>query len=148
MNNLPEMSRLKILIADDASFWRTLMRDFVQSFGVGEIRGVGSLAHAWETLGEFRPHMLICDWQMADGCGLDLVRRIRHAKGSPNRFINIMMVTSFNEEHRVHLALDEGINGYLAKPFAAGDFLRAFIQCVEDRRPYEVSESYIGPARA
>ncbi len=148
MNNLPEKSRLRILIADDASFWRTLLHDFMQSFGVQEIRGVGSIGHAWETLQEFRPHMFICDWQMNDGCGLDLVKRVRHAKDSPNRFINVMMVTSFSEEHRVHLAMDAGINGYIAKPFTAGDFLRKFIHCMKDRRPFEVSESYSGPSRS
>ena len=80
--------------------------------------------------------------------GLDLVKRVRHAKDSPNRFINVMMVTSFSEEHRVHLAMDAGINGYIAKPFTAGDFLRKFIHCMKDRRPFEVSESYSGPSRS
>lgn len=143
-----DYSNLKVLIADDMSFWRTLMRNFVDALGVRQVRSVESARKAWDMVCEFQPHILICDWQMLDGEGIELLRMVRHSKDSPNRFMNVMMVTAFNEEHRVRQALREGVNCYLTKPMTAQDFLRKFAHCAEDRRPFESTPSYLGPQRS
>jgi CheY-like chemotaxis protein len=147
MELAPDFSHLKVLIADDMSFWRTLMRDFVDALGVRQVRAVSSAREAWKVVCGFQPHILICDWQMLDGEGIELLRMVRRSKESPNRFMNVMMVTAFNEEHRVRQALREGVNCYLTKPMTAQDFLRKFTHCALDRRPFEASPSYLGPQR-
>ena len=67
--------------------------------------------HQWQQSG---PDLVICDWQLPGGTGLDLVRKIREA-GSEVPFI---MVTARSDRDSVLAAARYRVNGFIRKPFS------------------------------
>jgi DNA-binding response OmpR family regulator len=63
----------------------------------------------WQT---WQPHLLVVDWMLPGGSGLDLVRTVRAAGDR----VPIIMVTARNEEPDIVVALEMGADDYLVKP--------------------------------
>ena len=142
-----DYSNIRVVIVDGMLFWRDLIRNFLNELGIRHIRCVSNAKKSWTTIREFQPHVVICDWKLPDGSGLELLRLIRHADESPNRFLNVMMVTAYNEQHRVHAALRAGVNTYITKPTSAQAFMMKFATSLADERPFEIVGDYFGPPR-
>lgn len=64
--------------------------------------------------------LIICDWFMPGGSGLDLLMRIR--RNTYFSRIPFLMVTGAKEKEQVSAALKEGVDGYLLKPFSPEQF--------------------------
>ena len=145
-STFPDLSYLTIGIIDDLAFSRTMMRSVLVAAGANRVEVASDSTEGWQMICSSRPHLLVLDWQLKTGSGLDLLRQIRLAAESPNRFMAVLMVTSFREEHRVQEALGSGVTAYLAKPFSPNELILRVKFCVEDRRDFVHGPQYLGPA--
>lgn len=68
-----------------------------------------------------RPDVIVMDLQMAPIDGIESTRRIR----ALYKDIEVVALTSFAEDERVHAALEAGASGYLFKDSDAGDVAAA-----------------------
>ena len=114
---VPETERIRVLVVDDHAVVRRGLVAFLESEPdldlVGDADGYD---HALEMLAELDaqarlPDVVLMDLQMAAPDGIAATREIR----ARYRDIEVVALTSFGEDSRVHAALDAGAAGYLLK---------------------------------
>jgi DNA-binding NarL/FixJ family response regulator len=106
-----------VLVVDDHAVVRRGLLAFLESEPdlevVGEAEGG---AQALELLARLasegrRPHVVVMDLQMEPLDGIESTRQIRSRYSE----VEVVALTSFGEEERVHAALESGASGYLLK---------------------------------
>jgi two-component system chemotaxis response regulator CheY len=107
--------QLKVLIVDDTTTSRMLIRDGLQEIGIKNISfasdGEQGLKHVMVT----PTHLVISDFNMPKLDGLGLLRAMRqHAPTQKTPFI---MLTGKGDKELLQKAIQLGINNYLTKPF-------------------------------
>jgi CheY-like chemotaxis protein len=110
------MSKVSVLIVDDASFIRDLvkkgLRDNFPGIGLDEATN-GRKAQQMLTRQAF--DLILCDWEMPEMTGLELLQWCRaHETLKTTPFI---MVTSRGDKENVVQAIQAGISDYIGKPF-------------------------------
>ncbi len=142
-----DFSLISVLVCDDSFYIRSLVRSFLEGFGVRNVHDAGDTEEGFAKFVEFEPDLVITDWQMGDSSGLDLVYLIRWSEKSPNQFCPIIMLTGFTERERVEEARDAGVSGYLAKPLSAEQLYKRLCKLIDDRRAFVKQSDYFGPDR-
>ena len=113
---------MRILVADDDRFSRTLLSDLLEAWG-HEVVSVSDGEEAWRLLhGEMDFSLLITDWVMPSVDGLELCRRVRARTQA--RYLPVIIVSSLAETEHLIKGLDAGADAFLTKPVDAG-MLRA-----------------------
>ncbi len=107
---------MKLLIVDDSSTMRRIIKNTLQRLGYDDILEAEHGLQAWELLDTIDDiNILITDWNMPEMNGLDLVKKVR----GDQRFVDIpiIMVTTEGGKAEVITALKAGVNNYIVKPF-------------------------------
>jgi two-component system, chemotaxis family, chemotaxis protein CheY len=103
------------LVIDDSTAMRSILARMLRELGF-EVLQAGNGQEAitcLQTAG--RADLALVDWNMPEMDGLEFVRQVR-AQGRPAA-IRLVMVTSEVEAGRIALALAEGADEYIMKPF-------------------------------
>jgi len=119
--------RIRVLVVDDHAVVRRGLVAFLD--GEPDLDLVGDAdggAHALELLARLAiekrlPDVVLMDLQMAPPDGIAVTREIR----SRYREVEVVALTSFGEEARVHAALEAGATGYLLKDAEADEVASA-----------------------
>ena len=107
------MEKLKILVVDDESRMRKLIRDFLEKEGYKTIEAADGL-EAMERFYENKEiSLIILDVMMPRMDGWQVCREIRQ-----NSKVPIMMLTARSEEQNELKGFELGVDEYIAKPFS------------------------------
>ena len=116
-----------ILIVDDASFMRQLIREIVEAadFHVaGEAADGGAAVEAYR---ELRPDLVTMDVVMQNCSGIDATREILALDAEAK----IVIVSALGQESLILDAMKAGAADYIVKPFRAGDVIAALRRAVD-----------------
>ena len=100
-----------LLVVDDEPDLRTLYELTLLREGY-DVDSAGSVAEAWQRLGERHYNAVISDMRLPDGSGLELLRRLE-AAGRPEKTI---VITAYGSAENAVEALKAGAFDYLTKP--------------------------------
>jgi CheY-like chemotaxis protein len=139
--------KLRVLAVDDNQHMRKLVVAILQAFGVRELWESPDGEHAWKTLRDSNPDVIILDWQMTGMTGLEFVRLVRNSPKSFNIFVPIIMLTGHTHIDHVRQARDAGANEFLAKPVTVKGIMSRLLAVVEHPRPFVRTQTYFGPCR-
>jgi two-component system phosphate regulon response regulator PhoB len=109
------MQTLKILIVEDEAAIRDMIRmglemaDFA-CFEAENIQDAYAMAH------DNSPHLILLDWMLPGGSGLELLRRLRRDEVTAD--IPVIMLTAKTTEDNKIQGLEVGADDYITKPFA------------------------------
>lgn len=142
-----DISRLKVLIAEDNKYMQILLREILRSFGVRDTQAASDGAEALKTLQVYPADIILADWRMTPLDGLELTRMIREDTNPLTRFVPIILITGHTEYHRVQEAVDAGITEFLAKPVSASLLYSRIRNIIERPRPFVKSRRFVGPDR-
>ena len=120
------METLRILVAEDHPLFRKGMISLLES--VPEFEVVGEAVTGEEAVaraGNLQPDLILMDLQMPGGNGIEATRKI--LQESPN--IRVLVVTLFEDDDSVFMALRAGARGYILKDADEEEMVRA-IQAV------------------
>jgi two-component system chemotaxis response regulator CheY len=121
---------LHVLIVDDMPVIRRMLSQMLQALGVRrQAHECADGLEAWEALQERVYDLVICDINMPNMSGLELLRRFR--ADSQYESTPFLMITGEVTEEIVAAAAESEVDGYLLKPFkisALESRLRAIIQ--------------------
>lgn len=111
----------KILIVDDASFMRMMIKDILTKNGF-EIAGEAENgAKAIEKFKELQPDLVIMDITMPEVDGIQAVKEIK--KIDPNS--KIVMCSAMGQQAMVIEAIQAGAKDFIVKPFQADRVIEA-----------------------
>lgn len=142
-----DISEINVLIVEDNLHFRTLMRTILQALGVEIVEEARDGAEAMEVLASFEADLAIIDWKMDGVDGVECVRRIRSGEDSVNRFLPIIMLTGYTDEHLAKEARNAGVNDFLSKPISAKSLLSRITSVIQDAKPFIESSDFFGPDR-
>ena len=123
------MSKVSVLVVDDASFIRDLVKKCLRNYFPGiklEDAVNGKKAQAILMRESF--DLVLCDWEMPEMSGLELLtwcREQAHLKAMP-----FVMVTSRGDKENVVQAIQAGVSGYVSKPFTNEQLLNKVKQAL------------------
>ncbi|WHS60295.1 response regulator [Pseudomonas sp. G2-4] len=110
------MSKVSVLVVDDASFIRDLVKKCLRNYFPGiRIEDAVNGKKAQSMLAREAFDLVLCDWEMPEMSGLELLtwcRQQDNLKGMP-----FVMVTSRGDKENVVQAIQAGVSGYVSKPF-------------------------------
>ena len=106
-----------ILVVDDHSMTRTLVRSILKGVGYGTVVQAESGASALALLKTQTVDLIICDWNMPNGNGLELLQALR-AKDFTKK-LPFLMLTAEAYRENVKAAAEAGVSDYVVKPFSA-----------------------------
>lgn len=110
------MSKVSVLVVDDASFIRDLVKKCLRNYFPGmRIEDAVNGRKAQSLLTREAFDLVLCDWEMPEMSGLELLTWCRgqdNLKGLP-----FVMVTSRGDKENVVQAIQAGVSGYVSKPF-------------------------------
>lgn len=105
------------LVVDDHTLTREMVRSILRGIGFQNVLLAESGQSALELLQEKRIDLVICDWNMPNGSGIELLRLIR--QDSKLKDIPFLMLTAEAYRESVVAAAKAGVTDYIAKPFTA-----------------------------
>lgn len=142
-----QFSKLNILVVEDIRPMRQLFVSVLKALSVGKIDEAGNGEEAFKKFYRTNHDIILTDWMMAPGDGLELTRKIRHDAESPNKMVPIIMITGYSAWSRVEKARDEGVTEFLIKPFTANDIAKRLAYVITNPRDYIETPDFFGPDR-
>lgn len=100
-------------------------------------RESATLRTARRQLAEQAPDLIILDWMLADGNGIELLGELR--RDSRHAYIPVLMLTARSDEADIIRGLEYGADDYLTKPFSLGE-LKARVKALLRRFKLENRE--------
>ncbi len=109
---------MRIMVADDSSTMRTIVKRHLASIGVDDVVEAKDGDDAVEKFKSQAVDLVLTDWNMPGKTGLEVLKEIRKTDGK----IPVIMITTEADKSRVMEAVEAGATNYLVKPFTAEMF--------------------------
>jgi DNA-binding response OmpR family regulator len=112
------MSVIKVLVVDDASFVRDLVKRTIRNtFSNISLEEAVNGKKAQGMMSRVTFDLILCDWEMPEMTGMELLKWAR--ENEAYKKVPFIMVTSRGDKSHVVEAVQEGASDYLGKPFSA-----------------------------
>ncbi|MBE6081747.1 MULTISPECIES: response regulator [Tissierellales] len=110
-----------ILIVDDASFMRMMIKDILTKNGFTVLGEAENGMKAVEKYNELKPSLVIMDITMPEVDGIQAVKAIRKIDGNAK----IVMCSAMGQQAMVIEAIQAGAKDFIVKPFQADRVIEA-----------------------
>jgi len=117
MNASVLYENVTVLVVDDHSYTRDMVRSILKAIGFTNVLGAENGYAAMQVLEEERIGLIICDWNMPDMSGIEVLRVVKD--DDRWKHIPFIMLTAEVYKENVGEALKVGVSDYIAKPFTA-----------------------------
>lgn len=114
------MNERKVLIVDDEFAIRDMLR---MALEIADFRCLEAenIHDAYTLIVDERPDIVLLDWMLPGGSGLELLRRLK--RNDTTRELPVIMLTAKSAEDNVIQGLDVGADDYITKPFAPRELI-------------------------
>ncbi|MCR4507988.1 response regulator [Pseudomonas sp. 32.2.56] len=111
------MSKVSVLVVDDATFIRDLVKKGLRDHFPGiQIEEAVNGRKAQQLLGRQSIDLILCDWEMPEMSGLELLTWCREQDS--HKITPFIMVTSRGDKENVVQAIQAGVSDFIGKPFS------------------------------
>ena len=111
------MSKVSVLVVDDATFIRDLVKKGLRDHFPGvQIEEAINGRKAQQLLGRLSVDLILCDWEMPELSGLELLTWCREQDALKS--VPFIMVTSRGDKENVVQAIQAGVSDFIGKPFS------------------------------
>ena len=108
---------MRILIVDDFSTMRRIVKNLLNDLGYSNTAEADDGTTALAALRSAPFDFVVTDWNMPGMTGIDLLRAIR--ADDKLKTLPVLMVTAEAKREQIIEAAQNGVNGYIIKPFTA-----------------------------
>lgn len=114
------MAEHTVLIVDDEFAIRDMLRMALEISGYDCLEA-DNIQDAHRIVVDDRPNIVLLDWMLPGGSGLELLRRLK--RGDTTKNIPVIMLTAKTAEDNVIQGLEVGADDYMTKPFAPRELI-------------------------
>lgn len=122
------MIDIKILVVDDVTSMRHVTKSILMVAEYTNITQATDGVEALEILQDETFDLIICDWEMPNMNGLELLIEIK--KNEKLKNIPFLMLTSNTEKIKVNVAIKAGATDYVIKPIQPSVLLEKINNCL------------------
>lgn len=115
-------TNLRLLVVDDSSSIRRIMRTLLNTLGFVNITEAEDGVNALGILREQPIDIILSDWNMPNMNGIELLRAVRTDPALLQ--CPFLMITAEASQENILVATQAGANGYIIKPFSAATLKR------------------------
>ncbi len=118
-------------------------------FGAG-LRGIEDSSSALRTLemiADKNFDLIVLDADMEDSDIIDMMKSLREKRIGPDPFTNIILIADPPVADRARRLVSAGADAVLVRPISVQLLQTRINQLIESRRPFVVTQDYIGPER-
>ena len=108
---------MKVLIVDDFATMRRIVRNVLKQVGFTNMIEADNGKAALKVLKKEKIDLILCDWNMPEMPGIELLREIRSDEELKD--IPFVMVTAEAQKDNILEAVKAGVTSYVIKPFTA-----------------------------
>jgi len=109
---VPEVRRIRVLVADDSITTRTLEKNILETAGF-EVNVAMDGLEAWQMLTEIEVDLVISDVEMPNLTGLELAARIKN--NTHTNHLPVILLTSLGKPEQREAGMRAGADAYLVK---------------------------------
>ena len=152
-----DLSRFTIYLVEDNGYIRRILEDMLRDFRFGRVITAENGAEAIEYFKSLHASprvaasigldIVLSDLIMSPIDGLLLLRWMRTAKESPDRFVPFIMLSGAADNDYVSQARELGSSEFLAKPFSAQSVYKRILEVIDYPRQFVTTTQYFGPDR-
>jgi len=114
------MTVKKILIVEDEIAIRDMLRAALLAADF-ECLEAGDIHQAYVLVVDQQPDLILLDWMLPGGNGLELIRRLKREANT--QFIPVIMLTARTDEDHKIRGLETGADDYVTKPFSPRELI-------------------------
>lgn len=141
------LADLKFLVVDKTIFACKLAQETLFEIGARDICHATNLKDAMDHIRAGSANFLVCEYDMGDECGIDLIKSIRSDGDQTIKKMPIVLLTTVTSKASILSGRDAGVDEIVAKPFTAAA-LRSHIEAVVTKRRSFIDEAvFSGPDR-
>lgn len=122
------MKDAKILVVDDVAVMRNVTKSILLVADYTNVTLADDGANALELLQDEPFELIICDWEMPNMSGLELLIETR--KNEKLKDIPFLMLTSITDKTKVDVAMKAGVSDYVIKPIQASALIEKINSCL------------------
>lgn len=141
-----KLTGVSTLIIDDDRFAVTVLVQILRGFGLDSPTIVESGEAAKALLEKQSFDLCICEAQLPDMTGAELIGWIRRLK-TPTRFVAVLVLTGYAHRGNVEAARDAGAHLVIGKPVSPQVLYDHIAWAAKPPRPFVETDSYVGPDR-
>ncbi|RLC23759.1 MAG: response regulator [Deltaproteobacteria bacterium] len=108
---------MKVLVVDDFATMRRILRNILKQIGFTNINEADDGKSALKMLKKERFDLVMCDWNMPEMPGIELLKAIRSDEELKD--LPFVMVTAEAQKENILEAVKAGVSNYVVKPFTA-----------------------------
>ncbi len=127
LNNLVDLSRLRVLVVDDEEVSAEHARMVLNAAGIRtDISLGGEEALRMMEVRHLKQepyNLVLLDWKMPGHDGLEIAKEIRKSYSSET---TVIMLTAYNWDEIIQKAQEAGIDGFISKPLFVSNVLQEF----------------------
>ena len=113
---MPAASAIKVMVVDDQTSMRAMIRRTLQDLGFKDVRDKPGAVEALDAVKSDRVHLINSDYNMPEMDGLQFLEAVR--KDPVIGKTVFIMLTGSSDRELVQKAAAMGVNNYVVKPFA------------------------------
>lgn len=111
--NAPQGKEGRILVVDDDKVVREFLETFLDKKEFQYVWSAANAREALEILDKEDISLVLLDVMLPDADGVELLKKIK----KKDRKISVVMITGHPDEDKARMALKEGAEDYIIKPF-------------------------------
>lgn len=149
-----DLETFRIMILEDSPFISSLLSSALSEMGIGSVATAADISEGKQKLLSFNAvtssqniDVLILDWLMPDGNGVEFINWIRGHKSDTIRFLPIIVCSAYASADLVAESRDAGANEVMVKPVSAEKLAQRILYVIDKPRPYIKAPSFFGPDR-
>ncbi len=100
-----------LMVDDDVNYW-TLVKGVLKSEGY-DLYWASSGKQCLEIINDFRPHLILLDFEMQDFNGIEVLNIIRETIEN----VSVIFLSGHDDNKKIVHALEQGADDYITKPF-------------------------------
>ncbi|MFD1694573.1 response regulator [Roseibium aestuarii] len=116
MEKRRDLSRLSVLIVEDSTHMRAILRSILSGLGVRQIFEAAEATDGLEKTIDRQPDLVLCDWAMQPVSGGEFIQFLRGEKDATLSTTPVIVVSAHSRKANILEARKLGIHGFVAKP--------------------------------
>lgn len=137
-----------VLLVENSHQGMGVLSQVFMGFGVADTLRAYSAEEAMEAARKRMLDLVVAETSLpGEADGYDLVRELRRAKGNPNAFTPVILISGHTPFAKVRKARDCGANFVVLKPLTPRVLLERILWISRENRPFVETPHYLGPDR-